>query len=116
MLRLLADNDINHKLLRGLRRRLPNIDVVTARSIGLSHAPDPELLEWATQAGRIIITHDHRTIPGHVRDRIAAGGRVSGVVIISRKLPIRLAIDDLELIVTCGNEGDWENPILRIPL
>jgi len=116
MLRLLADNDLNQKLLRGLRQRIPNIDVITARSIGLKEATDPELLEWAANADRIIITHDNRTMPAHVSNRIAAGARVAGVVIIPQPSPIPRAIAELEIIVMCSIEADWENPILHIPL
>jgi hypothetical protein len=55
MLRLLIDQDFDHDILRGLMRRVPNLDVVTAHDIGLSAATDPELLAWAAEAGRIII-------------------------------------------------------------
>jgi hypothetical protein len=46
MLRLLFDQDFNHKILRGLFLRLPILDGVTAKDAGLSEASDPELLAW----------------------------------------------------------------------
>jgi len=33
-------------------------DAITARSVGLDHTPDPDVLDWATAAGRVVLTHD----------------------------------------------------------
>jgi hypothetical protein len=55
-------------------------------------------------------------MPDHIADRIAAGERVAGVVIVPQLLQIRRAIDDLELIMICSNEDEWENVVRRLPL
>src|SRR2546425_4626712 len=109
MLRLFIDQDFDHDILRGLARRVPDLDVVTAHQAGLSAASDPELLAWAAEAGRIIVTHDRKTMPGHVADRIATGERMLGVIIVPRRLPISQVIDELEVIVMCSYENEWEN-------
>jgi len=116
MLRLLIDHNFDQDILQGLYRRIPNLDAVTAFDEGLSRTPDPELLAWAAENGRVLLTHDHQTMPGHVADRIVAGERVAGVVIVPQLLQIRRAIDDLELIVMCSNEDEWENVVRRLPL
>jgi hypothetical protein len=41
---------------------------------------------------------------------------VAGVVIVLRKLPIGRVIDDLEIIVICSSEKEWENVIRHLPL
>ena len=61
MLRLLFDQDFNHDILRGLFLRLPDIDGVTAQQAGLDEAPDSELLDWAAQQRRTVVTHDVNT-------------------------------------------------------
>lgn len=61
MLRSLTDQDLDHDILRGLIRRIPQLDIVTAFDIGMSEATDRELLIWAAQNGRVIITHDRTT-------------------------------------------------------
>ena len=63
MLRLLIDQDLDHVILRGLLLRVPNLDVITAHQVGLSNASDPELLAWAAEQERVIVTHDRRTMP-----------------------------------------------------
>jgi predicted nuclease of predicted toxin-antitoxin system len=115
-MRLLIDQDLNQIILRGLRRRLPQLDAVTAYEVGLSDAKDPELLAWAADNGRITVTHDRQTMPAHSAARIAAGERMAGVIIVPRNIPIRNAIDNLELIVECSRESEWEDTILILPL
>ena len=71
MLRLLIDQDLDHVILRGLLLRVPSLDVITAHQVGLSDASDPELLAWAREQKRIVVTHDRRTMPYHVANQIA---------------------------------------------
>ena len=47
MLRLLADENLNNDIVRGLLRRSPDLDVVRVQDVGLSGAEDPTVLEWA---------------------------------------------------------------------
>ncbi len=84
MLRLLFDHDIDQDILRGLLRRVPDLDAVTAYEIGMAEASDPELLAWAAEAGRVLVTHDRRTMPAHAARRLAAGDEIAGVIIVSR--------------------------------
>jgi hypothetical protein len=116
MLRLFVDHDLNENILQGLRQRVPELDAVTARDVGMSRPPDPDLLEWASKEGRLIVTHDQRTMPGHVANRIIGGESVAGVVIVPQDLSIGRAIDDLEIIVICSNADEWINIIRRLPL
>lgn len=116
MLPVLIDHDIDQDILRGLLQRVPGLDAITAREVGLSEAPDPELLIWAAKEGRIIITHDGRTMPGHAADLMNAGETIAGVIVISRRIPIRQAIEELEVIVSCSEADEWENIIRHLPL
>ena len=45
MLRLLADENFNNDIVRGLLRRRPDLDVVRVQDVGLSGAEDPSVLE-----------------------------------------------------------------------
>ncbi|GEM_PF-814001 len=107
MLRLLIDQDFDHDILRGLMQRIPDLDAITAHESGLREATDSELLAWAAQSGRVVVTHDRKTMPHHAGERIAAGERMSGVFVVLRKMAIRQAIDELEIIVVCSNENEW---------
>jgi hypothetical protein len=50
MLRLLLDENFHHDILRGLRRQLPEADLLTVQEAGLRGLSDPELLTWASGA------------------------------------------------------------------
>ena len=72
MIRLLADENFNENIVRGIRRRSPDIDLVRVRDVGLSGADDPTLLEWAAQHERILLTHDVSTITAFAYERVRA--------------------------------------------
>jgi hypothetical protein len=52
MLRLLIDENIDHRILRGLKLRLPQIDYLLVKQIGMAGFSDLELLRWAAREGR----------------------------------------------------------------
>ena len=116
MLRLLFDQDFNHNILRGLFLRVPNLDAVTALQAGLEEAPDPELLDWAAQQRRIVVTHDVNTMPDHAYQHIQLGEPVAGVFVVPQETPIGQAIAELETLISCSFEGEWDNLIVFIPL
>jgi hypothetical protein len=49
MIRLAADENLNHDILRGLLRRDPQIDFITVQEAGLSGAEDSAVLSWAAE-------------------------------------------------------------------
>ncbi|HKR01993.1 MAG TPA: DUF5615 family PIN-like protein [Pyrinomonadaceae bacterium] len=115
MLRLLIDQDLDHDILRGLIRRVPRIDVVTAFEIGMSEATDSELLTWAAREGRIIITHDRTTMPLHAGGLTRRGENIAGLFIVLRSLPVHQVIEDLELMIVCSEMDEWVNIIRYLP-
>lgn len=116
MLRLLIDQDLNQHILRGLRRRVPTLDAVTAYEVGLGEASDPKLLAWAAAEERVIVTHDRKTMPGHAANRVAVGEKMPGVFVVPRRLALNEVIDDLEVIVTCSVAHEWESTVRYLPL
>ena len=116
MLRLLIDQDLDHDILRGVIRRIPHLDVVTAFEIGMSRATDPELLTWAAQEKRVLITHDKTTMPVDAANLIRNGENMAGLIIVSRRLALHQVLDDLELIITCSENDEWNNVIQYLPL
>ena len=54
--RFVIDEDFDNDILRGVLRRLPNLDIVSAQDVGLSGAKDPVILAWAAEQNRILLT------------------------------------------------------------
>jgi hypothetical protein len=62
MLRLATDEDCNNRIVRGLLRRQPELDILRVQDAGLAGKDDEEVLAWAAREGRILITHDVTTM------------------------------------------------------
>jgi hypothetical protein len=116
MLRLLADENFNNDIVRGVRRRNPTVDIVRVQDEGISGADDPTVLAWAAQTGRVVLTHDVSTMTRYAYDRVRAAQAMPGVFEVSRDVPIGIAIEDLLLLVEGSLEGEWEGQILYLPL
>jgi hypothetical protein len=116
MLRLLADENFNGDIVRGLLLRLPDLDVIRIQDTDRSGARDPEVLEWAAENGRIVLTHDRATVPDYAFQRMAAGKTMSGVFILSDRLPVGLAIGELVLVNVCSEQAEWNGCVVYLPL
>lgn len=79
MIRLLADENFNGDILRGLQRRVPAIDVPRVQDLSIRGADDEAVLEWAAAEGRMVLTHDVSTLIDFAWKRVASGRRHSGV-------------------------------------
>lgn len=115
MLRLATDEDFNNRILRGLLRRKPGLDIVRVQDAGLRGHIDAEVLEWAATEGRVLLTHDVSTMKRHVDERLAAELPMPGVFELGQEVPIGQAIEDILLLAECSNEGEWEGQIQFLP-
>ncbi|PSN13733.1 hypothetical protein C7293_14660 [filamentous cyanobacterium CCT1] len=116
MLRLLADENFNNQIIRGILRRRPEIDIVRVQDVDLSETDDRIILEWAAQQGRVLLTHDVETMTRHAYERVQAGLKMPGVFEISRSVSVGLAIEEILLITEGSLEGEWEGQVQYLPL
>jgi hypothetical protein len=110
-----ADADLNQAIVTGVLRQESTIDFQTAFAAGLEGVKDPEMLVIAAQQGRILVSHDRRTMPLEFATFIT-NSQSSGVIIVSRKLSIEVVIEKLLLIWAASTEGEWVNRIAKLPL
>ncbi|RAM53084.1 MAG: hypothetical protein C6Y22_03095 [Hapalosiphonaceae cyanobacterium JJU2] len=110
-----ADADLNQVIVTGVLRREPTIDFQTAFAAGLEGVKDPEVLTIAAQQGRILVSHDRKTMPLEFAEFITSN-QSSGVIIVSRKLPIEVIIEELLLIWAVSSAEEWVNRIAKLPL
>jgi Domain of unknown function (DUF5615) len=104
--RFQADPDLNAEIVAGVLRREPSIDFQTADEANLRWVPDPEVLTLAAQEGRILATHDRRTMPRHFADFILHHSS-PGVFIIAQTLSVRVAIEELLLVWAASERAEW---------
>ncbi len=116
MVRLAADENFDNDIIWGLLRRRPDLDIVRVQDVGLSGASDPDVLEWAAQAGRIILTHDKKTFVPYAHQRVAAGQPLPGVCMVQATAPVGAAINDILLLLEGISAEEWEGQVQHVPL
>jgi predicted nuclease of predicted toxin-antitoxin system len=117
MLRLASDADVHGEIVRGLRRRLPEIDLVRVQDALPQGTSDPEVLTWAATENRVLITNDRNTMLGLAYERAAAGEPVPGVIVTTTDQSIGSAIDDILLVAQClSGEEMKDQVVLFLPL
>jgi hypothetical protein len=77
-MRFLTDENFNNPILHGLLDAEPSLDILRVQDTEVYQADDPTVLEWASKEGRILLTHDVRTMPKYVYERVVAGLSVPG--------------------------------------
>jgi hypothetical protein len=113
--RFQADADLNEVLVKAMLRREPGIDVQTARAAGLAGLLDSDVLALCARSGRVLLTHDRKTMPRHFAEFVATQTG-AGVLIIPQKLPITQVVDELILVWVASEAEEWINRIYCLPL
>jgi len=113
MVRFLADASLHHAIVAGCARREPAIDFLSAHAAKLHSVSDPDVLTIAAAQGRILLTHDFRTMPKHFAEFVSAGNSSPGVFMVKQRTPLAQVIDELVLVWTASEPGDWTNRMVQ---
>jgi hypothetical protein len=96
--------------------RWRGVQVLAAAEEGTNRLPDDELLQLATQLGRVMVTQD-------IRFRVMAEHwqrqqRPFAGLIFAPQRPNQIGIytPDLELIAKASEPEEWKNAVARLPL
>ena len=106
---------MNQIILHAVVRRAPAVDFHIAAAAGLEDLCDPEVLALAARDGRVLVTHDQKTMPRHFAAFVATTTS-PGVLIIPQRLPIATAVEDILLIWSVMDAEEWSNTIRFLPL
>lgn len=113
--RFQADADLNQVILLATIRRESAIDFQTAMTGELAGVADPEVLAIAAKDGRVLVTHDRKTMPRHFAEFIARETS-PGLLVIPQSLSVAAAVEDLILIWSATEAEEWVNRISILPL
>jgi hypothetical protein len=116
VLRFLADECFNGDLYRAVLGRCPALDIVRAQDVGLGAKLDPDVLAWAAERGRLVLSHDVNALVGFAYDRTRTHLSMPGVVEVSRTISIEAAVTDIIILAECSREGEWEGQVIYLPL
>jgi len=72
----LADENFRNAIVRGIVRRVPGFDVIRVQDVAeVAGQDDAAVLRFATQDGRIVVTHDVSTMVPAMREQLRRSGR-----------------------------------------
>ena len=92
--RFLADANLDQDIVVGILRREPNVDFELPQGVIPEGMADPEALAVAAPLGRILVTHDVRTMPQYFGEFIT-GSECPGLILIPRSMPMAQAIEEI---------------------
>ena len=113
-IRFQADADLNPAIGRGLRRREPSIDFRAAAGVIPDGTPDAEVLLIAAEAGRVLVSRDVGTMPGHFATFILRQ-ESPGILMVHSRRPIGNVIEGLLLVWMTWTEQDIRNRARWLP-
>ena len=113
--RFQADADLNQVIVLALVRREPAIDFQTAMAAGLAGLSDRDVLAMASREGRVLVTHNQRTMPRHFAEFIATEAS-AGLLVVPQHLPLSTSVEELLLIWSASEADEWINRVCYLPL
>ncbi|MBM3832499.1 MAG: hypothetical protein FJ403_04345 [Verrucomicrobia bacterium] len=116
MVRILFDENIDRRIIGGLRRRISGLDSLTVQEAGLRRRLDVEILAFAASEERVVITHDVNTLIKDAKERISAELPTLGVFIVPAQMPIGAAIEELHFALAASNPEDFYGTLTYVPL
>ena len=96
----------------------PSIHLEVVGQVGApsKQTPDEVLLEYAEAAGLVTVTVDKRTMPRNAYDRMAAGKRIAGLIVIpDDKMSASKVADDLLFAWAVTDQAYWIDRVLYLP-
>lgn len=93
---------------------------VDTMRVGDSPAPplgssDADLLLWAEQEGRILVTLDKNTMPGHLRKHLQGGRHSPGVFLVRLSSTVGEVVFYLAAAAYASDPVDWLDRFVYIP-
>jgi hypothetical protein len=113
--RFQADADLDQDIVRATLQLEPAIDFQTAVAADLPGRSVPEVLAIAAAAGRVLVSHDRKSMPLHFASFINTETS-PGLLIVSRRLRIPDVVQDLILIWTASEAEEWVNCVYSLPV
>ena len=114
-MRLLADENLDNNLLRGILRLHPELDVARVQDVGLAGCDDRAILDWAAEEDRVVVSHDAATMPDLAWRRVNRGECMPGLIVVAQDARMARAIEDLLLVVVASHAGEWQGRVLFLP-
>ena len=117
MIRLLTDENLDGRIVRGLEMHYPEINLLRVQETDAFEQEDDVVLAVAAREDRVLLTHDIATIPTFAANRIAAGEPMPGVLIVPPQGRISAIIFEVALFAICTEPEEMRDRVvyLQVP-
>jgi len=112
--RFQADADLNPEIGRGLRRRELSIDFRAAVGVIADGTPDSKVLQIAAEDGRVLVSRDVTTMPGHFA-RFVVEHESPGMLLVPSSRSIGTVIEGPLLVWLTWTPEDLRNQARWLP-
>ena len=107
MFRFLADENFNGEAVRGLCRKWVHLNLVTVTEVGLRKCSDSDVLNWAGEHQRIVLTFDRATMPDEAYRRLELGLPMPGLFVFNDRLSVKRLMEIMEFLFECSTPEEW---------
>jgi hypothetical protein len=76
---------------------------------------DPDVLVAAEALGRVLISRDRRTMPGHLAAHFAAGRHTAGVILLRNGFPPGRYVQEIVNQAVTIPPADWIDRTIYLP-
>ena len=114
----LIDENLPPVIAVQVRQHEPRIQALALGQPGAPSkgTPDPQLLCWIEENNYLLITNNRANMPGHLRDHLAAGRHIPGILVAPFPLDIGELIKELILIWGARLPNEYQDQIVYLPL
>ncbi|MEE8392276.1 MAG: DUF5615 family PIN-like protein [Anaerolineae bacterium] len=117
-IRYLMDENVNPLFRTELLKREPKLVVW---KVGDPGAPpegtlDPAILRWCEENLFTLVTNNRRSMPQHLRDHLAEGRHIPGILEVNPNMSIGETIEELLLIWGVSDADEYHDMLIYLPL
>jgi hypothetical protein len=122
-LRFVLDENIRGVLLDAIHRHnlvrphemIDAVEVGDTNTVPLQTS-DPEVLTWAEESNRLLVSFDKRTLPRHLRDHLATGRHCPGILIPPPRPSLRRLVEALAAVAYASLPDEHRDSLTHLKL
>ena len=121
-LKLLLDENLRHASLltaleaqRGQDRYPLDVARVGDPACPRLGCDDDEIIRWAAEQDRVVLSLDARTLCRALASRLAAGEHSPGIILLRNDLTVAEILELLQLVTHVSDREEWQDTVRWIP-
>ena len=116
MLRYLADEDFDNRILRAFRRSESGLDWARVQDVGLNGCDDELVLQFAAENQRVVLTRDVSTMPSAAYRRVERTELMPGLIVVPHRMAVGQAVNELIFLAKDSAPDEWEGQVIYLPI